>query len=242
MTILGISAKKQGGKSTLIDHFMKEIPCCKIVRFADALKQIILDCFVPQEWGWDHPDDLDLDSRKNKMLPCGKTVRNLLQMVGTDWFRSIWPDCWVNAYQKTLTKASIQGGAALILTPDVRFPNELKMIQQLGGHVIRLMRSPLPPDSHESEIALDPVEETSLKYLKNASSNFGKTLDTAVFTGMHRDEFGKYFDILYDNREQTLEGSYVWADDLIRKCFKWNSEMEGISNFSIDLTKYDSGE
>jgi hypothetical protein len=117
------------------------------------------------------------------------------------------------------------------------------MVQQLGGHVIRLMRSPLPPDSHESEIALDPVEETSLKYLANCSPNFGKTLDTAIFTGIHRDELGQYFDILYDNRNQTLLDSYVWADDLIKQCFKWNSEMDGdISNLSIDLSKYSSGE
>ena len=239
MNILGISAKKQGGKSTLIDYFEEAIPCCKVIRFADALKQIVLDCFVPQKFGWNHPDDLDLDEVKNTELPCGKTVRQLLQTVGTDWFRSAWPDCWVNAYRKTLVNAK---GAALILTPDVRFPNELKMVQSLGGKVIRLLRSPLEFDPHESETALDSTEEEALKYLSIYSPKFGETLNTAIFTDFGPKDIGKYFDILYDNRDQTLEDSYVWADHLIRKCFSWNTEMGDISNFSIDLTKYSSGE
>lgn len=47
------------------------------------------------------------------------------------------PDCWVRAYKGGRRLQPISSYADLILTPDVRFPNEVACIQDLGGHVIR---------------------------------------------------------------------------------------------------------
>lgn len=160
--IIGVSAKKQGGKTTFVDILKNKLVSWKVIRFADKLKEIVIDCFVPPEWHWT-VDDLDSETKKNTILPCGKTVRQMLQIVGTDQFRHTWDDCWINAYGKTLWSVlhplapEKLDPPAAILTPDVRFPNELRYIQEHGGKVIRLTRAPFIEDEHESETALDPA-------------------------------------------------------------------------------------
>lgn len=160
MKIIGLSGKKQSGKTTVVNFLSSEIrkalpaTSCSITNFADPLKQIIIKCFVPNEWQWGEKQ-LDCEACKAAILPCGKTVREVLQIVGTDWFRGLYPDCWVNAYRNNLPWREIY------LTTDARFPNEVKCIEDLGGIVIRLLRAPLN-DQHESETALDNY---SFKYV-----------------------------------------------------------------------------
>lgn len=225
MVIIGLSAKKQGGKSTLVDYLITQLPQCEVIRFADSLKQIVLDCFVPSKLGYVVPDDLESDEAKNTALPCGKTIREMLQLVGTDWFRGAWEDCWINTFRKRVIKSN----AAFILIPDVRFPNELKIIQEMGGKVIRLMRAPFgDQDQHESETALDENERLSL----SSSKLFNE--DTWVLQmGLK----GTHFNLVYDNREKTLADAEIWAKNLVDKCFSWGGNSEGITNPGLDLIK-----
>lgn len=229
--IVGLSAKKQGGKSTLVDFLKGRIPCCEVIRFADALKQIVLDCFIPRGWNWTHVDYLDLEENKNKVLPCGKTVRKMLQVIGTDWFRHAWEDCWVEAYLKKVWKAN----AAYILTPDVRFQNELRIIQKMGGKVIRLLRAPYgEEDQHESETALDEIEKNTI-LLMQEERNTTELEETEIIEPTFP---GQCFDIIYDNRNKTLADAEVWAESLVKKCFIWGGNSEGITNPELDLSKY----
>jgi len=237
MIIIGISAKKLGGKSTLVDYLLEKIPQSSVVRFADSLKKIIIDCFIPREWSIKCPDDLDLDEVKNKTLPCGKTIRELLQLIGTDWFRHTWEDCWVNSYKKKifdLGSYTSRNEPTVVFTPDVRFPNELKSIQEMGGSVIRLLRAPFgDQDQHESETALDEFEGKSLESTRKGP-NISHQIDefnTLIFSK----EPGRYFNLIYDNREKSLEDTKRWVDEEFIKCFKWQSEIEAVSNMSFDL-------
>ena len=196
--VFGASAKKQGGKSTFLDMLGPEMGDVEVIRMADELKRTVISCFVP--WGWDLTiEDLEADDVKNKMLPCGKTVREVLQVVGTDWFRGLWEDCWINAWMKRVSETT----ANVVLVPDVRFPNEVKAVQDLGGFVIRLMRAPFAgQDQHLSETALDHVEVDTLHD------------GSLVFTAEDRIRLagaGKLrFDYVYDNREKTLEDTEMW--------------------------------
>jgi hypothetical protein len=233
MIIIGFSAKKQGGKSTLVDYLKSNLPCSEVIRFADCLKQIVLDCFVPSDWNLKTPDDLDTEEIKNKVLPCMRSVRNVLQTVGTDMFRNqIWQDCWINAYKKAVRKSK----AAFVLTPDVRFPNELKTIQEMGGKVIRLLRAPLI-DDHESETALDGVKEQNL--IKAVLAGYYlEDLDNVYSTIMFTPKYpGECFDVIYDNRNKTLCDAKVWADRFLKKCFSWDgiTENSGVANSRFDL-------
>ena len=101
------------------------------------------------------------------------TYRQLLQYIGTDLFRKqVHEDTWVNAmfsrYKLQVGKFDnipIENSYPNWIITDVRFPNEVKAIEDRGGFVIRVERSldHLPFESiemiravqHESETALD---------------------------------------------------------------------------------------
>ena len=74
-----------------------------------------------------------------------------MQYVGTDFFRSINPDIWVDA---TIRKIKEEECYMPIIC-DCRFPNEVSGIQKAGGKVIRLTRAADSQDCHSSEVALD---------------------------------------------------------------------------------------
>ena len=98
--------------------------------------------------------NFNTDESKNKVTPCGKTVRELLQIVGTEMFRNLDNDVWINTWKKHV--ASMCPHYDIIVVSDVRFPNEVKAIQDMGGIVIRFTRAPFASnDTHPSETALD---------------------------------------------------------------------------------------
>ena len=160
MKILGISGKKQSGKTTaanLLEDKLGYDYTTYRISLADELKIIVNKCFCEGH------ECFDTEEQKSIMLSCNKTVRDVLQLVGTDWFRSLDHDCWVRAYKKNIERAERKSaGEVFVITPDVRFPNEVGCIQKLGGHVIRLLREPFPDDKHESEIALDDMETATM--------------------------------------------------------------------------------
>ena len=84
------------------------------------------------------------------------TAREVLQYVGTEVFRKLSPNCWVDA---TLRK--IQKEAPLIaLICDCRFPNEADGVHKLeNGIVVRFTRNSDNGDTHASETSLDNYED-----------------------------------------------------------------------------------
>lgn len=198
--IIGVSGKKQGGKSTVVQLLGESLRPRSVttVRFADFLKDIVLRCFVPSEW--DLTDSsLDSDDVKNRVTPCGKTIRQLLQIVGTDWFRHTYSECWINAYQKEVENRTRAHAISYILTPDVRFPNELEAVHKMGGLVIRMLRAPFgDQDRHESETALDEIERFSLEV--GGSIYAHPTIITSVGKRRHTQ-----FDLVIDNRHLSMD-------------------------------------
>jgi hypothetical protein len=85
------------------------------------------------------------------------TVREVLQYVGTDIFRKIHDNVWVDACIRKIEEDSkfFSEPQRFALIGDVRFPNEVEGVQKAGGKVIRLTRTPHPEDDHASETALD---------------------------------------------------------------------------------------
>ena len=81
------------------------------------------------------------------------TAREVLQYVGSNLFRKMSNDVWVDTTLRKIEKDN----PMVAIVSDVRFPNEVEGIQQNGGSVIRLTRAP-HPDTHISETALDDYE------------------------------------------------------------------------------------
>jgi hypothetical protein len=84
--------------------------------------------------------------------PGEMTAREVLQFVGTEIFRKMYPDVWADA---TIRRIKQDDSLFSVIT-DVRFPNEVEAIKKAGGKVIRLTRNMESNDAHPSEVALDP--------------------------------------------------------------------------------------
>lgn len=154
--IIAFSAKKQGGKTTAVKYFLAQLEGVATTHnFADALKIIVVYTFVPAEV---YPKGMSavewVEDNKDFVCPCGMTIRQLLQILGTDVFRAMWEPVWINAWKHRLPADG--DGVNYILVGDVRFPNEVKAVQDKGGKVIRFSRAPFAEDDqHTSETALD---------------------------------------------------------------------------------------
>ena len=164
--IIGVYGKKQSGKTTLFHHLKRLGGSINVdgpinvwsAPFAEPLKRIIIELLIPSDWDIRSATQLDDDEIKNMMLPCGVTVRKALQVVGTDWFRFLDPDIWVNRWVRDhVTGPSMR--PIIRVVPDVRFPNEARVITDLGGLLVKLTRDPIrtddPTRNHASETALD---------------------------------------------------------------------------------------
>ena len=128
--------------------------------FADLLKQSvciqILGLTYEQCYGTDEQKNAtthlkwqDMPDNVDKKGPM--TAREVMQYVGTNIFRKMYGNVWVDATIKRIQEE----GSSLALITDARFPNEVEGVQKAGGKVIRLSRNPHPEDNHDSETALD---------------------------------------------------------------------------------------
>ncbi len=158
MKIIGLSGKKQSGKTTAA-MFLNKMTNSKVIPFAQTLKQIVQVCFGATEAQLNGTDE-----QKNTKLACGKTVRDVLQIVGVDWFRELDEGCWIRAWERHAQL--YYKSDMVVIVPDVRFANEVQRIQKFDGHVIRLTRAPFKlTDKHESEVALDDAPENVFDYI-----------------------------------------------------------------------------
>ena len=193
MPVIGISGKIGSGKDTVADilienfHFLKR-------SFAYGLKKKAMDDF-------DLTKDQVYDPalKEITILEYGKSPREILQLMGTEWYRSIDPNYWVKSLYKELSFHFFGMDTNMaICIPDVRFPNEFDFIDSIGGMNIRVVRpeySQSTHTAHASETALDDIdiltivndgtlEELKVKVLKFIEDYFPKiTLakDTDLF-------------------------------------------------------------
>jgi hypothetical protein len=145
MKLIGISGRKQSGKSTSGDYllgFFQTLFPEKTIRqyaFADRLKKDIciniLGLSYDQCYGTDdQKNTLTSVFWKEKKL----TAREVMEVVGTDIFRSLKVDVWTSS---TLSLIKKENPDIAIIT-DVRFPDEVSSIKQESGFVLRLTRNP----------------------------------------------------------------------------------------------------
>lgn len=100
------------------------------------------------------------------------TVREVLQVIGTDIFREcIWDDVWAAApFNK-------EHDTDFVIIPDCRFKNEL-LFARKNGITVRLKRDTGLVDTHRSEIALDEVSDSEFD---NVYTNNGSLEELACF-------------------------------------------------------------
>ena len=127
--IVGITGYAGSGKDALGRCFVDNHGYVRVA-FADAVKLMALD-----HHGW--------DGRKDE------AGRALLQEVGS-MMRDDYEHYWVDA-----AFAEVAKHTDVVLT-DLRYPNELARLRQLGGVFVRVIRPGVGPvNDHPSETALD---------------------------------------------------------------------------------------
>lgn len=80
------------------------------------------------------------------------TAREVLQYVGTDVFRKMNSNVWLDTLLSKIERDSPE----VALVCDVRFENEIKTLQKSGGFVVGLTRDPYKQsDKHVSELEIE---------------------------------------------------------------------------------------
>ncbi len=130
--IIGIAGPARSGKDTLADSIISVLGFtgteAKKASFANALKQ---ECrqFVLDTIGIDTFSENDEDK---------KIIRPFLVTWGTHVRRKLNPNVWVESVEKELSEDFVT------IVADLRYPNELEWIRNLGGYIIYVDR--LLPD------------------------------------------------------------------------------------------------
>lgn len=142
--LIGVVGFIGSGKGTVADILVNKKDFTKI-SFADSVKDATAAIF-----GWprgllegDTDESREFREKKDEWWSekTGKhiTPRNMLQLIGTEAGRDvIHPDLWVLSVERKI------GMYKNVVIPDVRFPNEMKFIQNMGGFVIRVRRGADP--------------------------------------------------------------------------------------------------
>lgn len=104
--------------------------------------------------------DTVLRQRATKERPIdwlGKSPRQLLQTLGTDWGRTlVAEDIWLRIARRRIEELAASGVSTVVIA-DVRFDNESRMVQEMGGEVWGVDRGPTAEVSpHVSEAGLSP--------------------------------------------------------------------------------------
>ena len=169
MKIIGLSGKMQSGKTTVAEY-LEDKGIGVIHGFSNGIKDAVVSLFRCNFM----PYCLDRQSVKESVHKCGKTHREILQAVGLE-MRNLWPDIWAEHWKHYMLTSREP-----IIVPDVRFPNEVKAIQDMGGIVIRLTRNPVDSDN-ETETALDGFVDgdnrVGEKYFDYVISNHALTIN-----------------------------------------------------------------
>jgi Deoxynucleotide monophosphate kinase len=96
------------------------------------------------------------------------TVRRILQWWGTEYRRTEDPDYWTKAWERKAAGYDLDH--VHILVDDVRFLNELNVIRQLGGRLVRIDRPGFAAGgNHASETSLDGITDWDEMILNNGS-------------------------------------------------------------------------
>ena len=177
--IIGFSGLAGSGKDTAADTLIKNSYKFRKISFGDAVKDVASVSFG---WGRELLRGDTVESRQfreakdefwSEALEKEFTPRLALQLIGTECFRNtIDNDFWVYVVKHRLSNSDYDG---TYLITDVRFPNEVKMIHDLGGIVSRVKRGELPAwyiDAQKYNVAKSKGEEVDLpETLKNVHAS-----------------------------------------------------------------------
>lgn len=167
---------KSSGKDTSADFLVENYGFEKFA-FADKLKDITATLF---SWDRDLLDGRSVESRQwreqidpwwaRQLGMASFTPRLALQLIGTEAMRVGFHDnIWILSVMGELQRRNVQRAT---LT-DCRFPNEIALIKQMGGIVVRIRRGPEPAWYGAAEKANEKYNSSSSSYYQEVMKDTG---------------------------------------------------------------------
>lgn len=166
--IIGFAGYAGSGKDTAAKLFSgmdapEVIPAPKeydglefyIYALADPIKRAASEMFgIPLE------NFYDQDKKKEIDPDWGFSPRYIAQQLGTEGGRDLFrKDIWVKRAEVEYKNNVANGDYDVMLITDVRFPNEVDKIHELGGYVIKIEREDITPTiPHESEAWIEKLD------------------------------------------------------------------------------------
>lgn len=168
--IIALTGKKGSGKDTAAKALIEE--GYQVVKFADGLKTMVRSLLYYAGFDNDAVEGLVEGDFKEQKIPelCNQSARHIMQTLGTEWGRElIGQDLWTSLTEQRISRIPYS------VVTDMRFPNELSCIKNLGGVTIRITRPALDfEDTHPSEAYIDDlavdheiINDSSVQDLKN---------------------------------------------------------------------------
>lgn len=196
--ILGFAGKAATGKTTAAKHLQPLLDKeCKIIPMAMVLRDEV-EAFlravgaeesVPLVYGCqDDKIRIFYVDEQKALAECPKwanfisehqeiqdgsgrtavTVRRILQWWGTEYRREQDPDYWTKAWGRKVSEYDVE--QMYLLVDDVRFMNELQVIKEHGGLIIKIDRPGFDgANNHASETSLDDYTDWDGKILNNGT-------------------------------------------------------------------------
>ena len=209
--IIAFAGRKRSGKSMLAKGMREyssnivivtiadnlKFLCCKLLnRTYDELNQMkddgtIFEVKVDDYWVSTIKRELNISDdiiRKEIGGHIFTNVREVLQIIGTDLIRKYSPDWHID---KTIERINSYGDDKIIVVDDVRFPNEKRKIEEIGGDVYFIIRPNYwDVSNHPSEIALKYTDFCNNRIIINEYSQEQMVtyFNALYFAGEHIDE------------------------------------------------------
>jgi hypothetical protein len=215
--IIGFAGKAASGKTSAAKHLLQQstlkieiLPMAQMLReeVEDFIRQVGAEKYIPLVYG-DQDDKVRVfhidENRAIKNCPVWSgfvanhheiqdqpgqsalTVRRILQWWGTEYRRTQDPDYWTKAWEKKLEEYELR--TTHILVDDVRFINELKVIEKHGGTFIKIERPGFNgANNHSSENSLDDYDDWNLIIQNDGTLEaFESQVDAKVLPLLNRD-------------------------------------------------------
>ena len=204
--IIGITGKKQVGKSTVSKYLQKFYNFTEL-NFADSLKKGLKEIFNLTD------EQLNGTKKEQNIEKYGCCPRELMQWFGTDIIRNqfsekfpLSPPIWVDNTEMQIIKLIEQ--KKNIVISDIRFQNEADLIKKYGGIIIKIKSDYSIKYVNENTIKKKYYNfsdqkiiqySTKIRHLKN---NIEVTFDDSIIIGPLN-----YFDI-HESEQYKIEYNY----------------------------------
>lgn len=145
--LIGLTGNARTGKTTTAQHLSLEhgFEC---YAFADPMRDALMAMFQLS------PEDFEGDAKEQPVDWLGRSPRQLMQLLGTEWGRHmISANLWVEVAEQHLNAiANATFPTPSFVISDVRFENEADFIRRRGGVIVHLLRFEAPKvNAHVSE-------------------------------------------------------------------------------------------